>query len=383
MKNPRFSKVPVTYKISSLIKGSFRSLKSSLGIKSDKNEVNISILGNGACGTSFAKVFAAAKDDHGNFIHNSITIWGRNEEITDGINKKHRQIKRFPEIQLPKSIKATTDKRDAIAHADIVFIAVSAQNARAALAEFKPFVNSKTIFVSLMKGLEADTNARMSTVISDALEIPLSRVAVLYGPNLAGELMEDMPSGAVVSSSNLRAAKLVARVTNTENFRVYLSPDVIGVELCGSIKNVIAISIGACRGLGYGYNTSSTLIARGLAEMVTLGKAMGAKDETFFGLAGVGDLIATCSSSSSRNHAFGYHLGQGLTVEEAIEASAGVCEGFKTAPVLLEIAEKNGLDLKLIKAINLLIRGEITADQIAVLALESTNRDIFGLSEFE
>ena len=251
------------------------------------------------------------------------------------------------------------------------------------LEGFKEYINEKTIFVSLMKGLESNTQERMSVVISQSLEIPQSRVAVLYGPNLAGELMQDMPSGAVVSSTNLKAAKLVSRVTNSSNFRVYLSPDVIGVELCGSIKNVIAISIGVCRGLGYGYNTSSTLIARGLAEMVKLGTAMGAKNETFFGLAGVGDLIATCSSEKSRNHAFGYQLGLGHSVEDAIKISQGVCEGVKTAPVLLEIAKKNGLELNLIEAINLLINGEISADQIAVSALKSPNRDIFGHNEFE
>lgn len=301
------------------------------------------VLGSGAWGTTFAQVLADAGC--------SVRLWGRNTETAEQINANHVNARYLPGIVLPEAVTATTDPAVALDGADLVVIAIPSQSARATLEPLRDLLPAHAVAVSLMKGVELSTDQRMSQVVAEALGIDAGRVAVVSGPNLAGEIAQRQPTATVVSSTDPATAARVVKACSSGYFRPYTNADVVGVELCGAVKNVIALAVGMAQGRGFGYNTTATVITRGLAEITRLGLALGADSETFPGLAGMGDLMATCASPSSRNHTLGRHLGQGMTLEDAIVATGGTAEGVKSCRSVLELARSVGVEMPITEAV--------------------------------
>ncbi|PKQ26578.1 MAG: glycerol-3-phosphate acyltransferase [Actinobacteria bacterium HGW-Actinobacteria-4] len=301
------------------------------------------VLGTGAWGTTFAAVLADGGTD--------VSLWGRDAEVAAQINTAHRNEGFLPGIDLPASVKATTDIREALANADIVAVALPAQHMRGIVANYAGLVPDQAIVVSLMKGIELNTHLRMSEVLAQAWDLPPERIAVVSGPNLAREIALKQPTATVVGGIDEAATELIAEATASGYFRPYTNPDVVGVELCGAYKNVIAVSVGIADGLGFGNNTTATVMTRGLAEITRLGLALGANPETFSGLAGMGDLIATCASPLSRNHSLGSHIAKGVTLDEAIAQTGGTAEGVKTSLSIQQLAADVGVDVPICDAV--------------------------------
>ncbi|GIJ00478.1 glycerol-3-phosphate dehydrogenase (NAD(P)+) [Sediminihabitans luteus] len=315
------------------------------------------VLGSGSWGTTFAAVLADAGCE--------VRLWGRDPDVVAQVNTERRNDKRLPGIELPHGIRATTDARDALAGAGIVVVAVPSQSARETLAALREHVEPHAVAVSLMKGVELTSDERMSEVVADALALPESRIAVVSGPNLAREIAEHQPTATVVSSTDPGTAALVAAACTTGYFRPYTNADVIGVELCGAVKNVIALAVGMAQGRGFGLNTTATIITRGLVEITRLGLALGADPATFPGLAGMGDLVATCSSPLSRNHTLGKHMGQGLSLDEAIAATGGTAEGVKSCRSVLDLARKAGVDMPITAGVFAVLHEGLPVDDMA------------------
>jgi len=315
------------------------------------------VLGSGAWGTTFAQVLADAGC--------TVRLWGRNEDVAHQITTEHVNGRYLPGIELPETVTATTDVAAALDGVDLVVVAIPSQSARATLEPLRGLVPAGAVAVSLMKGVELSTDRRMSEVVAESLAIDAGRVAVVSGPNLAGEIARRQPTATVVSSSDPQTAALVARACSSGYFRPYTNADVVGVELCGAVKNVIALAVGMAQGRGFGYNTTATVITRGLAEISRLGLALGADAETFPGLAGMGDLMATCASPSSRNHTLGKHVGQGMTLEDAITATGGTAEGVKSCRSVLELARSVGVEMPITEAVVGVLHGGLPVDDIA------------------
>lgn len=304
---------------------------------------NITVLGAGAWGTGFGRVLADAGND--------VLMWAIEPEIVEDISTNHQNSYRLPAAgKLPSNMTATGDRQKAVKNAEIIVVAIAAQYARGALEQFREFVPKDAIVVSLMKGVEKKTGKRMDEVVREALELPADRFVAVSGPNLSKQVALRQPTGAVVASANPEAAKKVADACHTDYFKPYLSDDVIGTEMAGSLKNVTALAVGMSHGAGYGENTAGMIMTLGLRELTRLGVAAGAKAETFQGLAGFGDLVATCSSPLSRNYTFGFNLGKGLSVEEATKASDGVAEGVATTSAVLELAKRLNVRMPLAEA---------------------------------
>lgn len=315
------------------------------------------VLGTGAWGTTFAQVLADAGC--------TVRLWGRNEDVAHQITTEHVNGRYLPEIVLPETVTATTDVAAALDGVDLVVVAIPSQSARATLEPLRDLVPAGAVAVSLMKGVELSTDRRMSEVVAESLALDHGRVAVVSGPNLAGEIARRQPTATVVSSSDPQTAALVARACSSGYFRPYTNADVVGVELCGAVKNVIALAVGMAQGRGFGYNTTATVITRGLAEISRLGLALGADAETFPGLAGMGDLMATCASPSSRNHTLGKHVGQGMTLDDAIVATGGTAEGVKSCRSVLELARSVGVEMPITEAVVGVLHGGLPVDDIA------------------
>ena len=328
--------------------------------------IRAAVLGTGSWGTTFAAVLADAGCE--------VTLWGRRAEVVDQISTEHRNDAYLPGHDLPVEIAATTDARAALAGADVVAIAVPAQNARSVLEPLRDVFPPHAVAVSLMKGIELSTDRRMSEVIVEALGIPESHVAVISGPNLAHEIIERQPTATVVASVNDESAHLVARASSSSYFRPYTNADVVGVELCGAVKNVIALAVGIAQGTGYGQNTAATVITRGLVEITRLGLALGAKAETFAGLAGMGDLVATCSSPLSRNHSLGVRIGQGMALDEALQLTRGTAEGVKSCRSVLELARATGVEMPITQAVVAVLYGGLPVQEMAQLLLNRPHR---------
>jgi len=297
----------------------------------------VAVMGSGSWGTSFAMVLADAGGD--------VVMWSRDEDVAQQINDEHVNERYHPGIRLPADLRATADEREALEGAPLVVLAVPAQSLRDNLARWRPDLAPDSVLVSLMKGIEIGTTLRMSQVIEDVAQVPSARVAVVSGPNLAREIALRQPAATTVACSDRASAQRLQDACTTDYFRAYWTTDVAGVEVGGSVKNVIALANGMAAGLGFGENSQAALITRGLAEMARLGTALGADPLTFMGLAGVGDLIATCQSPLSRNRTFGVNLGSGLTVEETISATKQTCEGVKSCQSILDLATRHGVDM--------------------------------------
>nr|WP_235843400.1 NAD(P)H-dependent glycerol-3-phosphate dehydrogenase [Cellulomonas sp. H30R-01] len=298
-----------------------------------------------------------------------VTVWGRDEKTCRQIADEHRNEAYLPGVELPWRITATTDAHAAVRGADVVAVAVPSQQARTVLEPLRDAVGPRTVVVSLMKGVELSTDQRMSEVVAEALAIDASRVAVVSGPNLAREIARRQPTATVIASTSDETARLVARACASAYFRPYTNPDVVGVELCGAVKNVIALAVGISQGRGLGYNTMATVITRGLVEITRLGLALGADAETFPGLAGMGDLMATCASPDSRNHTLGGHIGRGMTLDEAIAATGGTAEGVKSCRSVLELATSLGVEMPITHAVVRVLHEGLPVDQLAPLLL--------------
>ena len=302
------------------------------------------VLGSGNWGTAFAKVLADAG--------NEVTLWARRPELAEVIERTHTNPDYLPGIALPQQVSATHDAAAALAGAELVAIALPAQTLRENLVGWAPLLPPTATLVSLMKGVELGTAKRMSEVIAEVTGAAPERIAVLSGPNLALEIAREQPTATVVACTDLDRAAVIQRALTAPYFRPYTNADVVGCELGGAVKNVIALAVGIAHGMGYGDNTAASLITRGLAETSRLGIALGADPLTFAGLAGLGDLVATCSSPLSRNRAFGARLGQGESVQQAQEATHGqVAEGAKSCRSVLELSQRHGVDVPITQAV--------------------------------
>jgi glycerol-3-phosphate dehydrogenase (NAD(P)+) len=315
------------------------------------------VIGGGSWGTAFAQILVDAGND--------VALWARDANVVAQINRDHRNEKFHPGLTLPETLRATNDLDDALVGANIVAFAIPSQSMRSILAGMRSLIPGEAIVVSLVKGVELQTMERMSEVIQEVLEIDNDRMAILTGPNLAGELIARQPAAGVVASKNMLTAEIVQQAIATSYFRPYTASDVIGCELAGAMKNVIALAVGMAVGLGMGDNTRATVITRGLAEMSRLGDATGAYGATFAGLAGLGDLVATCSSPLSRNRSFGEHLGHGMTLSEAVAATKTTAEGVRTAPAILALARAHDVDVPITEAVVDVLTGNIkTVDAV-------------------
>lgn len=319
--------------------------------------MNITVLGAGAWGTAFGQVLADAG--------NNVTMWAIEPEIVEGIRDHHHNGVRLPSVaKLPDNMTATGDRAEAVKDAEIVVVAIAAQFARVALAEFKNLIPQTAIVVSLMKGIERTTSKRMDQVVREALDLPAERFAAVSGPNLSKEVADRQPAATVVGCADLDNARKVAKACTTDYFKAFVTRDVIGLEMCGSLKNVTALAVGMARGAGYGENTAAMIETRGLAELTALGKAAGADPKTFAGLAGVGDMTATCGSPLSRNYTFGANLGKGLSVEEATKASNGVAEGVPTTSAVVALGKELGVATPLAYAMSRVLEDGISCQQM-------------------
>ncbi|MEU8996528.1 NAD(P)H-dependent glycerol-3-phosphate dehydrogenase [Streptomyces caniferus] len=301
------------------------------------------VYGTGSWGTAFAMVLADAGCE--------VTLWGRRAALVDAINNGRTNPDYLPGVELPASARATTDPAEAARGAEFAVLAVPAQTLRANLAEWAPLLPAETVLVSLMKGVELGTAKRMSEVIEEVAKVPAERVAVLTGPNLAKEIAARQPAAAVVACADEEVARRFQTACHTPYFRPYTNTDVVGCELGGAVKNVIALAVGIATGMGLGDNAKASLITRGLAETTRLGLAMGADAHTFAGLAGMGDLVATCSSPLSRNNTFGTNLGRGMSLEETIAVTKQTAEGVKSCESVLDLARRHGVDMPLTETV--------------------------------
>ncbi len=297
----------------------------------------VAIMGSGSWGTAFGMVLADAGSD--------VIVWGRDAAAVEDIALHHRNEAYHPGIALPERMTATPDPAQALSGASIVVLAVPAQVLRENLVGWRGLVDDDAVLVSLMKGIELGTTKRMSEVIMEATGVDPRRVAVVSGPNLAREIAERQPAATTVACADEDSARHLQDACTTDYFRPYWTTDVIGTEIGGAVKNVIAVANGMAAGMGLGENSQASLITRGLAEMARLGVALGADPLTFQGLAGVGDLVATCQSPLSRNRTFGFNLGRGLSVEETIAATKQTCEAYKSCQPILELGREHGVEM--------------------------------------
>ncbi|MBO4208739.1 NAD(P)H-dependent glycerol-3-phosphate dehydrogenase [Micromonospora echinofusca] len=298
---------------------------------------HVAVLGAGSWGSAFAKILADAGRD--------VTIWARRERVAEAIRTTRTNPEYLPGLRLPDRVDATSDAGEAISGAEVVVLAVPSQTLRTNLAGWTDFLAPDSTLVSLMKGIELSTTKRMSEVIVAAAGVAPDRVVVVSGPNLAPEIALEQPAATVVACTDVSRATLVQRSITTPYFRPYTNDDVIGCELGGAVKNVIALAYGMACAMGLGDNTRAMLITRGLAETARLGVALGADPLTFAGLAGMGDLVGTCSSPLSRNRTFGEHLGRGETLEQAQTATRQTAEGVKSCLAIRDLARAHAVEM--------------------------------------
>ncbi len=297
-------------------------------------KLKVGLLGAGSWGTTVACLTAKNSDT---------TIWARDINTVNEINEKNTNEKYLPKAILHKGLKASLSIKETVKDADVIVMGIPSQSFRKVLEEAKPHIRPWVPIVSLAKGLEINTKMRMTEIIEEVM--PGHPAGVLTGPNLAKEIHFGKAAAAVIAMADKSIAKKLQTVFNSGLFRVYTNTDIIGCELGGALKNVMAIASGMSDGSNAGENTRSALITRGLAELMRLGTAMGGKQRTFAGLAGMGDLIVTCSSSKSRNHHVGFELGKGKKLEQIINEMNEVAEGVKTAKVVMELAKQYNVDM--------------------------------------
>ncbi|MDF5753338.1 NAD(P)H-dependent glycerol-3-phosphate dehydrogenase [Spongiactinospora sp. TRM90649] len=320
------------------------------------------VFGTGSWGTTFATILCAAGT--------RTTIWGRRAEVVDEINRHHRNSGYLPGVVLPDSLRATTDPAEALDGAEFVVLAVPSQSLRGNLAEWASAIPPRAILVSLMKGIELGTTKRMSEVIREVAGVPEERVAVVSGPNLAPEIAQGQPAATVVACTDEVVAQRLQEACHAPPwFRPYTNTDVVGVELGGAVKNVIALAVGVAVGMELGDNVRAMMMTRGLAEISRLGAALGADQHTFAGLAGMGDLVATCASPLSRNRTFGENLGRGMTLAEVIAATKQTAEGVKSCESVLELARKHDVEMPITEVVVGVVHDGLSPGEAAMLLM--------------
>ena len=330
--------------------------------------MQVAMMGSGSWGTAFAMVLAHAGCD--------VTIWSRDKRTVDQITTIRQNRTYHPGVDLPDGIRATLSAAEALDGAELVVLALPAQAVRANLLEWKSVIPTSAVIVSLIKGIEIGTTMRMSEVIAQTLGTASEQIAVISGPNLAREIVQRQPTASTVACTDAQTAQAVQAACTTNYFRPYWTTDVIGTEIGGSVKNVIAVANGMAVGMGLGENSQASLITRGLAEMARLGVALGADPLTFQGLAGVGDLVATCQSSLSRNRTFGENIGSGLTVEETIDITRQTCEAYKSCTPILELAREHGVEMPITEqVVNVLHHGHSPTVMAAAFMARDTRSE--------
>ena len=329
-------------------------------------------MGAGSWGTTFAQVLCDAGTP--------AVLWARRAELAKVINATRENPGYLPGIKLTDALWATADRAEALDGADLVVLAVPAQSLRENLADWAPLLPPGALLVSLMKGIELGSCDRMSEVIGQVAGAPADQIAVVSGPNLAREIAHREYAATVVACSDTDAAEWLQRACHTRYFRPYTNPDVIGCELGGAVKNVIALAVGIAVGMGLGDNTRAMLITRGLAETARLGAALGADQHTFAGLAGMGDLVATCSSPLSRNRTFGENLGRGMAVDDVIAITRQTVEGVKSSQSVLELARRHGVEMPITEVIVAVMHHGLEVGKIAdLLTSRSAKPERYGV----
>ena len=326
----------------------------------------IAVMGAGSWGTAFAMVLTDAGHD--------VRMWARRQDVCDSINSRHENVEYMPGLVLSAAVSASHDASWVLAGADVVVLAVPSQTLRENLTEWVPSLPPSAPLLSLMKGVELGTSLRMSEVIAEVADVAAWRIAVISGPNLAREIAQRQPAASVVACADEAVARRLQRLCHTPAFRPYTNTDVVGCELGGTTKNVIALAVGMAIGLGYGDNTTATAITRGLAETGRLAHAMGADPMTLAGLAGLGDLVATCSSPLSRNRTFGEKLGTGMSVEQVVASTRQVAEGVKSCQAVAELARKHDVEMPIVEGVAALVRGEVEPQELIEALVSRTTK---------
>ena len=330
------------------------------------------MLGAGAWGTTFAQVLSDAGTP--------VTLWCRRPELAELINSRHESPDYLPGISLPVNLHATSDPAEALTGADLAVLAVPAQSLRQHLTTWRDLVAPNAVLLSLMKGIELGTGDRMSQVIAEITGAGPDRIAVVSGPNLAPEIAARQYCATVVACADLGVADQLQKACHTSYFRPYTNPDVTGCELGGAVKNVIAIAVGIAIGMGLGDNTRAMLITRGLAEIARLGAALGADQHTFAGLAGMGDLVASCSSPLARNRAFGEKLGRGVPLADVLAATTQTVEGVKSSESVLQLARAHDVEMPITEVIAGVMHDGLEIGQaVLLLASRSAKPERYGV----
>jgi glycerol-3-phosphate dehydrogenase (NAD(P)+) len=317
----------------------------------------VAVLGAGSWGTTFAKILADGGSD--------VAVWARRPDIATEINERGTNQGYLPGIQLPRTLRASSSLAEVLDGAEQVFVSVPSQTLRENLVLFRDLIEPDAFVVSLMKGVEKGTGLRMSQVMHEQLQIDAQRIAVASGPNLALEIAKEQPTAAVISSESLETATAVAMAATNPYFRSFVNTDVIGTEFGGVLKNLIAVAIGIVDGVGYGENTKASIITRGLAEMTDFAVAYGARAETLSGLAGLGDLIATCESPLSRNNTAGRLLGEGFSFEDVVGKMNQTAEGLSSVAPVLALALAKGVDMPIVRQVGGVLAGTLKPRDIA------------------
>lgn len=329
-------------------------------------------MGAGSWGTAFATVCCDAGED--------VVLWARRREVADDVSQRHRNSQYLGDIPLPTQLRATIDPEEALHEAEVVVMAVPSHALRESLHAWSSIARREAIYVSLIKGIELETRQRASEVIREVLELPASQVVVLSGPNLAKECARRLPSGTVVAGSDPDAVRRVQAMSHTDHFRVYTNPDLVGVELGGSVKNPLALAAGMADGMGFGDNTKAMLVTRGLAEMTRMGVAHGGNPLTFSGLAGMGDLVATCMSRQSRNRHVGEQLGRGRSLDDIIAEMNMVAEGVKSSKAIAGIARARGVEMPIVEhVVKVVHEGMDVRDMVEALMGREPKEELHGL----
>ena len=317
----------------------------------------VAVLGAGSWGTTFAKILADGGAD--------VVLWARRPELAREIQEGKRNSDYLAGVNLPLSLRATSRLDLALAGAEQVYVSVPSQALREHLKIAAPHLHAEATVISLMKGVEKSTGLRMSEVMADVLRVDESQLAVISGPNLALEIAKEQPTAAVVSSTSLETAQSVASVARNRYFHSFVNTDVIGTEFGGVLKNLIAVAIGIVDGAGYGENTKASIITRGLVEMTDFAVAYGAHPETLAGLAGLGDLIATCQSPLSRNNTAGRLLGQGYHLSDVVNQMQQTTEGLASVGPILELARAKGVEMPIVEQVRQVLAGTLAPKDIA------------------
>jgi glycerol-3-phosphate dehydrogenase (NAD(P)+) len=316
----------------------------------------ICVLGAGSWGSALALVLAKKGYE--------VSMWTLNEEQANKINKTRENIEYLPGVLFPNNIAVTTDLEETVVNSKIIVLAVPSQAIRSVSKQIKPFVKDEQILVDVAKGLEKGSGLRLSQVCEQ--ELPKNPYVTLSGPSHAEEVAKDIPTTVVVASQDLEIAQIVQDVFMSPKFRVYTNPDIVGVELGGALKNIIAFGAGICDGLGYGDNAKAALMTRGISEIGRLGAAMGANLSTFAGLSGIGDLIVTCTSMHSRNRRAGILIGQGKNLEETLEEVKMVVEGITATEVAYEVAKELNIDMPITNAIYSVLHNGSNPNEVVI-----------------